>query len=143
MQQRLSFLTLGVKNLDQMKRFYRDTFGWTTLKDSDGIVFYKLNGIILGLYPDKELSGDIGIAYIESEHSYKGFTLAINVNSESAVNEIFQELERKGVTIIKQPERVFWGGYRGYIADPEFNYWEIAYNPFLELDHQGNVVSHQ
>jgi hypothetical protein len=34
------------------------------------------------------------------------------------------------VKILKSPEKVFWGGYRGYISDIEGNAIEIAYNPF-------------
>jgi hypothetical protein len=41
---------------------------------------------------------------------------------------------------VRTPERVFWGGYRGYIADPEDNYWELAYNPFIRVDERGNLV---
>ena len=49
------------------------------------------------------------------------------------------KIEKKGVTITKKPEKVFWGGYSGYIADPDGHLWEIAYNPFLKLDAQGNI----
>ena len=56
---------------------------------------------------------------------------------------MFDDLEKKGVKIIKRPGKVFWGGYSGYIADVEDNYWEIAFNPFLELDADGSVVTHK
>lgn len=141
MQQRLSFLTLGVKDLDKMKHFYKEKFGWTTLKDSDGIVFFKLNGFILGLYPVDELAEDIRIK--QDSKGFKGFTLAINFRTEKEVDAIFETLRKKDVDIVKEPVKVFWGGYSGYVADIEDNYWEIACNPFLELDKDGNVVTHQ
>jgi len=140
MQQRLSFLTFGVKDLDAMKSWYITKFGWKPIKDSDGIVFFKLNGIILGLFPADELAEDIGIK--ENGKGFKRFSMAINCNSEKEVDDVFANFGKSGVDIIRKPEKVFWGGYRGYIADPEQNYWEIAYNPFLKMDAEGNVLSH-
>lgn len=72
----------------------------------------------------------------------KGFTLAINFNSEKEVDQVFEELKKKEVKIVKHPQKVFWGGYSGYVKDVEDNLWEIAFNPFLEMDNQGNVLTH-
>lgn len=141
MQQRLTFVTIGTQNLDAMKSWYNKIFGWKPMKDSDGIVFYKLNGFIFGLYPANELAEDINIK--NDGKGFKRMSFAINLNSEEEVNKTFVDFKKKGVTIIREPEKVFWGGYRGYIADPENNYWEFAYNPFLELDKDGNVKSHE
>jgi len=141
MKQGLNFLTIGVADLNKMKNFYVEKFNWTTLKDSDGIVFFKLNGFILALFPVEELAADIGIT--NDGKGFKRVTLAINCRSEKEVDNLFEDLKQKGVKIIKQPEKVFWGGYSGYIADVEDNYWEIAYNPFLELDDEGSVISHK
>ena len=141
MKQQISFLTIGVNDLDKMKNFYKEKFEWTTIKDSDDIAFFKLNGFILGLFPANELAEDAGVP--QDGQGFKRFALAINFNSEEEVNKAFDELRHKGVKIIKEPEKVFWGGYRGYIADIEDNYWEFAYNPFLELDKEGNVMTHK
>src|SRR3972149_9712940 len=141
MKQLLNFITLGVDDLDKVKKFYQEKFGWTPLKDSDGISFFKLNGFILGLFPNNELAKDAGVP--DDGRGFKRFTLAINFKTEQEVDKAFDDLKQKGVKIIKAPEKVFWGGYRGYIADIENNLWEIAYNPFLELDSEGNVVTHK
>lgn len=141
MKQRISFFTIGVNDLSAMKEFYIKKFGWTPMKDSDGIVFFKLNGFIFGLYPKHELSEDIGVE--DNGVGFKNFTLAINMNSEKEVDELFEKFKINGVRIIKYPEKVFWGGYRGYVSDIENNYWEFAYNPFLSLDKEGNVIEHQ
>jgi predicted enzyme related to lactoylglutathione lyase len=138
MNQRLTFITLGVNDLGVIKAWYRDVFGWTILKDDEGICFIKLNGIILGLYPSDDLAADIGISHDGS--GFKRIAFAINFRSQEEVNACVTELRNKGVRIVREPEPVFWGGYRGYIADPEDNYWELAYNPFLPLDDTGNVV---
>jgi len=141
MNQVLNFLTIGVNDLDKMKNFYVEKFNWVTLKDSDGIVFFKLNGFILALFPLEELAEDIGIR--NDGKGFKRVAFAINCRSEKEVDMMFEELEQKGVKIVKQPGKVFWGGYSGYIADVEDNYWEIAYNPFLELDAGGSVITHK
>ena len=73
---------------------------------------------------------------------FKPCTLAQNYFSMEEVDQVFAKLKEKGVKIVKAPEKVFWGGYRGYISDPENNLWEIAYNPFMHYDSQGNVLSH-
>jgi uncharacterized protein len=140
MEQRLSFITLGVSDPEGMKHFYRDKFGWETLKDGDGIVFFRLNGIILGLYPRTDLAADAGVPH--PGRGFKGFTLAICLRTVKEVDETFELLSSKGVHVVKEPQKVFWGGYSGYISDPEDNLWEIAYNPFLELDEHGNVKGH-
>jgi uncharacterized protein len=141
MDQRISFFTIGVSDLNAVRDFYKEKFGWTPMKDSDGIVFFKLNGFIFGLYPKEELAEDIGVK--NDGKGFKRFTMAINMESEKAVDILFEEFKKKGVKIVKAPEKVFWGGYRGYVADIEDNYWEFAYNPFLKLDAGGNVDSHE
>jgi catechol 2,3-dioxygenase-like lactoylglutathione lyase family enzyme len=139
--QRISFVTLGVNDLVQMTNFYKEKFGWVPMKEEGGIVFFKMNSFILGLFPAHELAEDIGVG--QEGSGFKKMTLAINVASEAVVNDLFEVLAAKGVKVVKAPEKVFWGGYRGYVADIEDNYWEIAYNPFLSLDDAGNVLEHQ
>lgn len=141
MEQRISFITIGVHNLETMKTWYARVFGWTPIKDCDGICFFRLNGCIFGLYPADELAADIGIN--QDGTGFKRFTLAINLLSKDDVDDRFAELRKAGARVILEPEEVFWGGYRGYIADPEDNYWELAYNPFLTLDDSGNVITHR
>jgi predicted enzyme related to lactoylglutathione lyase len=141
MKQRITFFTIGVSDLDAMRNFYKEKFGWKTMKDSDGIVFFKMNGFVFGLYPKYELAEDIGVK--DDGSGFKQFSMAINMNSEKEVDDLFADFKKNGVKIIKAPEKVFWGGYRGYVADIENNYWEFAYNPFLKLDAEGNVDSHE
>lgn len=140
MKQVLSIITLGVDDLQLMKRFYKENFGWKALKDGDDIAFFQLNGILLALFPREELATDAGVS--SESHGFKCFTLAICLNSEDAVNKTFDELKAKSVNIIKPPGRTFWGGYSGYIKDPENNLWEIAHNPYMDLDEKGNVITH-
>ena len=139
MEQRISFITIGVNDLDKVKEFYIEKFGWTPMHDADGIVFFKHNGFIFSLYPNHELAEDATVPFKEQSGS-KGFALAQLLRSEAEVDALVADLASKGVKVVKQPQKVFWGGYSSYVEDIEGNLWEIAYNPFMPLDEAGNVA---
>ena len=63
MEQRINFITLGVIDLDLMKNWYINVFGWHPVHDEDNICFFKLNGLILALYPADALAEDIGFLF--------------------------------------------------------------------------------
>jgi uncharacterized protein len=140
MEQRITLITLGVKNLQRSRDFYLNVFGWQPLESTnESIVFFQLNGIQLALFPQESLADDAGVE--ADGKGFRGFSLAYNVGSEKEVNELVAALEDKGARVLKRPEKVFWGGYSSYIADPDDNLWEIAFNPFMPLDDKGNVKS--
>jgi uncharacterized protein len=139
MEQRLTIITLGVKNLQRSRDFYLNVFGWKPTESStEGIVFFQLNGIQLALFPQESLADDAGVE--PDGHGFRRYSLAHNVSSDKEVDELIAKLESNGARVVKQPEKVFWGGYSGYIADPDDNLWEIASNPFLKLDEAGNII---
>ncbi len=139
MEQRLTFIGLGVQDLKKSTKFYEDNFGWTKTEHSnDFISFFQLNGIMLSLYPNDKLAEDATVSPDGS--GFKGFTLAHNVRSEKEVDELIEGLRSKGVVIIKEPVKTDWGGYSSYISDLDNNLWEIAFNPFLSLDEKGNTL---
>ena len=138
MQQRLTIITLGVSDLEGAENFYINKLGWEkSPMSTESITFIKLNGILLSLYPRESLADDAGMD--SSGTGFKGFTLAYNARSEEEVDKLFSRFKSLDIKIVKNPEKVFWGGYSGYISDPDGNLWEIAYNPYLELDSDGNV----
>ena len=49
MQQRVSLITLGVKNMTQSAAFY-EALGWARVDSSDGVIAFDLIGQTLGLY---------------------------------------------------------------------------------------------
>jgi len=139
MEQRLSIITLGVQDLEKATEFYIQKFGWTKDKRStEGITFIHLNGLFLGLYPKAKLAEDAGVK--SASVGFRGISLAYNTRTEAEVDTLFQRFEESGVQIIKAPEKAFWGGYSGYIADLDGYLWEIAFNPFLTIDENGNVT---
>ncbi len=138
MDQHLHIVTLGVSDLQRSRAFYSQTLGWKPSgASSEGIVFFQASGVVLALFPREELAKD---ALVSSEgNGFAGFTLAHNAHSEAEVDEIIRDLKAKGVKILKEPQKVFWGGYSSYFADPDGNCWEVAYSPFTSFDENGNL----
>lgn len=138
MKPRLNIVTLGVKNLQKSTTFYKDVLGWQPTKDSDDkITFFSQGGIVLGLYPLGELAKD---AELPTERSgFSGVTLAINLDSKKAVDELYNSIIEKGGKSLVEPRDTFWGGYDCYFADPDGHAWEIAWAPFWEFDKQGSL----
>lgn len=133
MEQRITFITLGVSNMQNSIDFYEQKFGWTrSAMSNNELIVYELNGMALTLYAREELAKDATVD--PAGNGFKGFTMAHNLWSEAEVDALIQHLRLKGVQIVKEPQKVFWGGYSSYIADPDGYLWEIAYNPFLKKE---------
>ncbi|RPI45233.1 MAG: VOC family protein [Bacteroidetes bacterium] len=131
MEQRITIITLGVNDLAVSRDFYENKFGWKPSgMSTENISFFELNGILLSLYPREELAKDATVD--PRGKGFRGITLSYNASSEQEVDRLIGELRSKGVRIVKEPQKVFWGGYSSYIEDPDGNLWEIAHNPFLE-----------
>lgn len=137
MKQHLHIVTLGVKDLEVSKKFYAETLGWKIARPQEGIAFFQAGGVVLALFPREELAKD---ALVSAEGSgFHSIALAYNTQSEAEVDEIIRDLRAKGVKIVKEPQKVFWGGYHSYFADPDDYLWEVAYNPFFPFDENGNL----
>jgi catechol 2,3-dioxygenase-like lactoylglutathione lyase family enzyme len=124
MEQRLSILTIGVKDLAAMRAFYEQKFGWTPEAVNKDIVFYKINGSLISFFPARALAEDAKVPYTEDPARIN--VLGYIVNSEKEVDELFAQLESKGVTIVKRPVKTFFGAYTGYVQDVEGNLWDIG-----------------
>jgi predicted enzyme related to lactoylglutathione lyase len=141
MDQRISIVTIGADNLTAMKQFYTDKFSWTIEAQAKDIVFFKLNGLLLGLYGRNDLATFTGQS--PDGNGFRPFTMAHMVNTKSEVETIYQQFISRGVRIIKAPSAPPFGGYYFLAADIEGNVWEVAWNPLMTLDKTGNVVAHQ
>ena len=132
MEQHINYITLGVADLAESRRFYREVFGWQETADSnENIAFFQAgNTLLLALFGKAALAHDAQIP--EQSSGFPRFTLAHNVGSEAEVDALFAGFAAKNINIIKAPQKVFWGGYSGYLADPDGFLWEIAFNPFLQ-----------
>lgn len=139
MKQNLNIITLGVRSLENTMKFYKDGLGWKPSEKSQGdIVFFNMNGLILSFYPRELLAEDAGVELNTAGRSM--FSFAYNTKSEAEVDEILKKVENLGAKIAKKAAKVFWGGYSGYFEDPDGYLWEVAFNPFVEFDEQGNLI---
>lgn len=129
MQPRISMITLGVRDLATSVKFYTEGLGFPLMDSPPEVAFFTLNGTWLGLYGRDALAADATVA--AAGHGFEGFTLAHNVRSEAEVDAVMDQALAAGATLVKQPQKVEWGGYSGYFADPDGHLWEVAYNPFF------------
>ena len=138
MNQHLHLVTLGVRDFETSRKFYTDILGWKpSSSSSDDAAFFQAGGVVLSIYPREKLAEDAIVS--EEGSGFSGVTLAYNAGSEAEVDEIIRDLKSKGVKIIKEPQKAFWGGYSSYFADPDDNRWEVAYNRFFPFDENGNL----
>lgn len=124
----ISLVTLGVSDLTKSVAFYREGLGLPYSQHSnEHVAFFELNGCWLGLFPKTALADDVGIS--AEGTGFRGVTIAHNAPSEAEVDRIMALAEQAGAKIMKPAQKVFWGGYSGYFADPDGHLWEIAWNP--------------
>jgi catechol 2,3-dioxygenase-like lactoylglutathione lyase family enzyme len=139
MRQKLNLITLGTDDFARSLDFYENGLGWKkSEKSMDGLALFDLGGIILALHPRQELAEDTTLPYQPS--SFSGLTISHNTRSEKEVDEILEKVAALGGTIVKRAQKVYWGGYSGYFKDLDGHLFEVAYNPFWELDETGNVI---
>jgi len=136
MQQQISVITLGVTDLARSRRFYAGGFGWTPVFENDEIVFYQMNGLVLGTWLQAALEADMQRAGLTRPGA---FALAHNVGSEAEVLSVVRQLAEAGGRILREGDAPPHGGFRGYVADPDDHAWEIAWNPVWPIDAEGHV----
>ncbi len=135
--QRVTLITLGVDDLQRSRAFYA-LLGWTPASEQEGVSFYQLNGLVLGLFGRGALAEDQGRA--GAELGTGAITLAQNFATTEEVDAAFAAALDAGATALKTPQKVFWGGYSGYWADPDGHVWEVAMNPFWPLNEDGSLT---
>src|SRR5215472_12128457 len=113
MKPKISLITLGVADLARSVAFYRDGIGFPThnYKPGDDVVFFRLEGTWLALYPRDRLAADANLP--ADGAGFSGVTLAHNVASKADADAVFALAIAAGARAIKQPQDVFWGGYSG------------------------------
>jgi uncharacterized protein len=136
--QRITLVTLGVADMARSRAFYA-ALGWQKHKQSQaGVTFYQANGFVFGLFGLGPLAEDQGRP--DAALGTGASTLAQNFATEVEVDAAFAQAVSAGATSLKAPEKVFWGGYSGYFADPDGHVWELAMNPFWPLNDDGSLT---
>jgi predicted lactoylglutathione lyase len=136
-EQRLSLVTLGVRDLGRARVFY-EALGWQTRAEaSDDVVFFQAGGLIVGLWDRGALAEDSGV---EDRGGWGGVTLAHNVRSPAEVDAVVEEARAAGATVAREPAETFWGGYSGLFLDPDGHPWEVAHNPHWRVADDGSTL---
>ena len=139
MDQRLTMITLGVRDMARAQTFYQ-ALGWRPKEAGGGqIVFFQLLGVALGLYPRPALAEDAQLPDDAPHAKFGGIALAYNARDKAEVDRVLKEAVAAGGTLLKPAQDVFWGGYSGYFADPDGHPWEVAFNPHWPLEDDGSL----
>ncbi len=136
MQQQISVITLGIADLARSRRFYCDGFGWAPVFQNEEIVFYQMNGLVLGTWLTTGLETDMQRQGLVRPGP---FALAHNVARAEDVQPTIDRLAKFGGRVLRPGDAPPHGGFRGYIADPDDHAWEIAWNPAWPISAEGYV----
>ena len=134
MEQRMSLLTLGVKDLARSKRFYADGLGWRPA--------LKTRNCVL---PGRRL----GLRFVSGGGTRQRLQCRLSIVWSCPHRDGIQRSHERGsrpsdharralaLRFLKPARDAVWGGYSGYFADPDGFAWEIAWNPAWKLEADG------
>lgn len=138
MEQRLSLVTLGVRDVARARAFY-EALGWSGESPDGDVVFFQSGGMIVALWSRASLAQD---SSVRDEGGWGGVTLAHNVSTPDEVDRVLREAKAAGATIGREGEATFWGGYSGVFIDLDGHPWEVAHNPGWRLTEDGATLLH-
>jgi catechol 2,3-dioxygenase-like lactoylglutathione lyase family enzyme len=135
-EQRLSLVTLGVRDLGRARAFY-EAIGWRSgAGPDDDVVFFQCGCMVVALWDRARLAED---TVVEDGGGWGGVTLAYNTRSPEEVDAVLEEVRAAGGTILRPGAATFWGGYSGVFADPDGHPWEVAHNPGWTVRDDGSI----
>ena len=125
MEQRVSFITLAVADVERSRAFYVDGLGWEPVFAADDVLMLPVaDRVILSLWSIEGFTAEIGEA---PASGLAPLTLAHNVRTPAEVDDVLAEAALLGARVSPGRQRE-WGGYSGYFTDPDGFRWEIAVN---------------
>jgi len=129
MDQRISFVTLAVRDLDATRRFYVDGLGWAPAMFVAGevLMFRAGEHLVLSLWAEQSFEAEVGP--IARGVGVMPLTLAHNVATREEVDEVLATARAAGADPVSDAQDRDWGGYTGYFGDPDGFRWEVAWNP--------------
>jgi uncharacterized protein len=138
MKARVDIITLRVEDLERATAYYTEGLGWKPVLAVPGeVTFIQMgHGQLLALFVASGFDADVG-PEIQARIQCN---LAHNVSSEAEVRAAVASMVEAGATVIKQPQRAFWGGYHGIVLDVAGCCWEVAHNPGWSVADDGSVT---
>ena len=138
MEQRLSLVTLGVRDVHRAWDFYK-ALGWAGETPDDDVVFFQAGGLIVSLWSREKLAAD---SCVTDGGGWGGITLAHNVRAQDEVDTVLEQARAAGAQIPRAGAPTFYGGYSGVFIDLDGHPWEIAHNPGFRIDDNGGTLLH-
>ncbi|MDQ0512024.1 VOC family protein [Ancylobacter amanitiformis] len=135
----VSLVTLGVVDLARSIAFYEALGLARRLREADGVAFFAAGAVVLSLYPRHELAAEAGVVP-GRPGAFGGMALACNRMSPAEVDATLIRAVAAGGRALRPAQPTFWGGYSGYVADPDGYPWEIAHNPGFALGPDGRLT---
>lgn len=137
----LTVVTLGVRNVPASAAFYeRLGFERKFRATGDEIAFFDAGGLVLALWDWTKLGNDAALPAKPQQQIFRGLTLAWNRRTRPEVDEGFIRAIRAGGTLLRAPEPTYYGGYRGYFADPDGHVWEVVTAPGFDFTEDGRLI---
>lgn len=122
-----NIITLGVRNFDAQREFYR-RLDWPQAFDSEDFAVFELRGVLIALFPLDQLAADAR-ANANGDREGIRFSIIVNVDASSDVDDMVAVFRAAGASVSKPPtDAEFFDGRSAYVCDPEGNYWEIAWS---------------
>lgn len=135
----LSLVTLGVADLDRAVAFYEALGLVRKVKEARGAAFFMAGDVVLSLYPRHDLATDAGVVDGRAG-AFGGIALACNRETRAEVDATLIRAVAAGGRALRAAQPTFWGGYSGYVADPDGHAWEISHNPGFPMDENGRIT---
>ena len=128
MDQRVSFITLAVSDLDRTRRFYVDGLGWEPELDVQDVIMFRVaEKLVLSLWSREGFEAEVGP--VQQGPGIVPITLSHNLATPEEVDQVLEDARTAGAGEVGDGVQREWGGYSGYFADPDGFRWEIAHNP--------------
>ncbi len=128
----LTSVTLGVADLGLATRFYVEGLAFTleAFRGVDHEIgegrFFHFGDMRLTLWLLTSMESDTGLA-LETRAS--ATVLGCSLASQEAVDERVRACAHVDGRVVVEPRLNFWGGYSGYVEDPDGHLWELSYDP--------------
>jgi hypothetical protein len=140
MEARIDVITLAVSDLERSLEFYRDGLGLESgeivgmeyagdeVTPAGAAAMFKLaGGLMLMLYPRRELAKDANIALGSAQSGE--FSIGHLVAARADVDAVLARAQKAGATLTDRPHERPWGIYSGYFRDLDGHLWEVIWNP--------------
>ena len=136
---RVSFVTLAVRDMARMQRFYRQ-FGWPESKFTDEtFIAFRCGGAVLGLFGASNYEKSHG--FLPPPGTFRGTVLSINCRDAAEVDRIYAVMKGfTDLTLVGEPQDLSFGGRSFEWRDPEDNVWEVTWADETSFDDREGLI---